>query len=84
MGDRGRLGVSFDVFTAFALGHDSLVEATTEGFRKFENLVITVDLDGLLGGIHDHVAFVAPMKMLVEFFAQTGVSVSIQIVGQFV
>jgi len=58
-----------------------LVEATTEGFGKFENLVITVDLDGLLGGIHDHVAFMAPMKVFVEFFSQGGVSVSIKIVG---
>jgi hypothetical protein len=78
------LRVSFDVFTAFALSHDGLVEATTQSFGKLKDLVITVDFDGFLGGIHDHVAFVAPMKMLIEFFSQAGVSVSIKIVGQFV
>jgi hypothetical protein len=80
----GKLGVSFNVLATFALCHDGLVEATTEGFWKLENLVITIDLDGLLGGIHDHMAFVTPMKMFVEFFSQAGVSVSIKIIGQFV
>ena len=84
MGNRGRLGVSFDVFTAFALSHDGLVEATTESFGKLEDLIITVDLDGFLGGIHDHMTFVAPMKVFIEFFSQAGVSVSIKVVGQFV
>jgi hypothetical protein len=80
----GRSGVSFDVFATFALGHDGLMEATTESFGELEDLIITVDLDGFLGGIHDHVAFMAPMKVFVEFFSQAGANISIKIFGQFV
>jgi pentatricopeptide repeat protein len=44
-----------------AFGHDGLMEAAAEVFRELINLVIAVNLDGLFGGVHHHVAFVAPM-----------------------
>jgi hypothetical protein len=37
------------------------VEATSEAFGKLVKLVVAVNFDGFLGGVHDHVAFMAPM-----------------------
>jgi hypothetical protein len=76
------LRIALVVFAAAALAHDGLVEAVAEGFGEFVNLVIAVDLDGLLGGVHDHVASVAPMEMLVQFGLQVGIDVAVQIIGQ--
>jgi len=55
------------------------MEAGTEAGGKLINLVIAVNLNGLFGGVHDHVAFVAPMEMFVQFglkvFGDTAVEV---------
>ena len=48
-----------------AFCHDGLVEAAAEVVRKLVNLVIAVNFDGFFGSIHDHVAFMAPMEVLV-------------------
>lgn len=53
-----------------AFGHDSLMEAGSEVFWQLVNLVIAVNLDSLFGGVHNNVAFVAPMQMLIEFSLQ--------------
>lgn len=49
-----------------AFGHDGLVETVSEVFGKLINLIITINLNGFLGGVHHDVAFVAPMQMLIE------------------
>ena len=65
-----------------AFCHDGLVEFVSEGLGKFVNLVVAVDLDSLLGGIHDHVAVMAPLKMLFQFYPDCSVRSAVQIVGQ--
>src|SRR5215468_7209030 len=58
------------------------MEPAAEGFRELVELVIPVDLDGLFGGIHDHVAVVAPVKMLLQLDSHAGVRGAVQIIGQ--
>ena len=65
-----------------AFSHNGLVEAVAEVLRQLINLVIAVNFDGFLGGIHDHVAFVAPMEMLVQFDSQVFGDPAVQIIGQ--
>jgi len=43
------------------------MEAGSEVVWKLINLVITINFNGLAGGIEDHVAFVAPMQVLIKF-----------------
>jgi hypothetical protein len=76
------LGIALAVLTAPAFVHDGLVEAVAKGFWQFVNLVVSVDLDGLFGCVHDHVASVAPMEMFVQFGFQVGIEVAVEIVGQ--
>jgi hypothetical protein len=76
------LGIALAVLTAPAFAHDGLVEAVSEGFGEFVNLVVAIYLDGFLGRVHDHVASVAPMEMLVQFGLQVGIDVAVEIVGQ--
>src|SRR5579864_779140 len=78
------LGIAFHLLAATALGHDGLMEAAAEGFGELVNLVVAVDFDGLFGGIHDHVAFVAPMKVFVQFGTKAFADIAVKIVGQFV
>jgi hypothetical protein len=59
-----------------------LVEAGSEVFRKLVELVIAVNLNSFLGGIHDHVAFVAPMKVFVQFDSQVFGEPAVQVIGQ--
>ena len=49
-----------------ALSHNRIVEAGSEGFWKLVKFVIAVNFNGFLSGIHDHVAFVAPMEMFIQ------------------
>jgi len=58
------------------------VESIAEVFGEFVQLVISIDLNGLLGGVHDHVAFVAPMKVFVQFHSQVLSEPAIEIIGQ--
>lgn len=46
--------------------HNGFVEAASETFWELVNLIVTVNLDGFLGRIHHHVAFVTPMEMLIQ------------------
>jgi hypothetical protein len=46
------------------------MEAVSEVIGKLVKLVIAVDFDGFFGGIHDHVAFVAPMEVFVQLHSQ--------------
>jgi hypothetical protein len=58
------------------------MEAGSEAFWQLIKLVIAVNFDGFLGGIHDHVAFVAPMEMLVELDFQVLADLAVKIIGQ--
>ena len=51
----------FPGLAAAALGHNGIMEAGSEAFWELVKLVIAVNLDGFLGGIHYHMAFLAPM-----------------------
>ena len=65
-----------------AFAHDGLVEFVAEGFWKLIDLVIAVDLDGLLGGVTDNVAVVAPGKMVLQFNFGFFVEDAVQVTGQ--
>jgi len=72
----------FTLAAIAAFCHDGLVEAGPKVVRELVNLVIPVDLNGLFGGIHDHVAFMAPMKVLVEFGLQALADPAVKVIGQ--
>ncbi len=77
------LGVRFLTgLMVLALSHNGLMEAASEVFRELINLVITVNFDGFLGGIHDHMAFVAPMEVLIQLSPKAGADLAVKIIGQ--
>ena len=69
-------------FAATAFCHNGIVEAASEALWKLIKLIIAVNLDGFLGGIHDHVAFFAPMEVLVQLDFQVLADLAIKIIGQ--
>jgi hypothetical protein len=68
--------------TAAALGHNGIMEAASEALWKLIKLIIAVNLDGFLGCIHHHVAFFAPMEMLIELDFQVLANLAVKIIGQ--
>jgi hypothetical protein len=58
------------------------MEAVSEAFWKLVKLIIAVNFDGFLGGVHHHVAFVAPMEMFVELEFQVLGDLAVKIIGQ--
>jgi len=68
-------------FFLLALSHDGGSEAAAEVFGKFVELGVTVNFDGLLGGITDDVAVVAPRQVIFEFSAGAGVQDAVEVVG---
>jgi hypothetical protein len=64
-----------------ALGHNGGAETVTEVVGEFVKLGVAVDLDGLLGGVANHVAVVAPSQMVFQFGFGTVVEDAVQIVG---
>jgi hypothetical protein len=75
-------GGFFPRFAAAALCHNGIVEAASETFWQFVKFVISVNFDGFLGGIHDHVAFVAPMQMFIQLDFQVLADLAVKIIGQ--
>jgi hypothetical protein len=73
-----RLGAGFFLLT---LSHDGRSEAPAEVFRKFVELRIAIDFNGLLGGVADHVAVVAPSQVVFQFSAGAGVEDAVKVVG---
>jgi hypothetical protein len=65
-----------------ALRHNGIVEAVSEAFWKLVKLIIAVNLDGFLGGVHHDVALVAPMEMFVELEFQVLGDLAVKIIGQ--
>jgi hypothetical protein len=58
------------------------MEAVSEAFRELIKFIITVNLDGFLGGIHHDVAFAAPMQVLIELHFQVLADLAVQVIGQ--
>jgi hypothetical protein len=54
------------LFVLLAFDHDGGAEAGSEVFGEFVELGVAVDLDGLLGRVANHVAVVAPGKMVLQ------------------
>jgi hypothetical protein len=65
-----------------ALGDYSGTESGSKVFRKFVQLGVAVDLNGLLGGIAYHVAVVAPSEMIFQFNLGALVNHTIQVISQ--
>src|SRR5208282_2006684 len=71
------------LFLGCALAKDGNLESGAEVFGKLVQLGVAVDLDGLLGGVADDVAVVAPGEMIFQFRLCAGVDGGVQVVGQF-
>jgi hypothetical protein len=67
---------------ATAFGHNGIVEAASKALWKLIKLIIAVDLNGFLGGIHHHMAFFAPMEVFVQLDFQVLADLAIKIIGQ--
>ena len=78
----GNLNVFFVLFGVTAFTHDGVVKAGSEGVRKLVNLVIAVNFDGLLRGVEDDMAFVAPMQVLIKLSLKTFSDLAVQVIGQ--
>jgi hypothetical protein len=68
-------------FPALAFGDDGGTEAVAEVVRQFVKLGVAVNLDGLLGGVADHVAVVAPGQMVFEFALCAVVNDAVKVIG---
>ena len=68
--------------TVAAFCHNGLVEAASEAFWELVNLIIAVNFDGFLGGVHHHMAFVAPMEVLVQLDFQVLADLAVKVIGQ--
>jgi hypothetical protein len=58
------------------------MEAASEAFGKFVKLIIPINFNGFLGGIHDHVAFMAPMEMLIQLDFKVLADLAVEVIGQ--
>ena len=67
---------------ATAFRHNGIVEAASEALWKLIKLIIAVNLDGFLCGIHHHVAFFAPMEVFVQLDFQVLADLAVKIIGQ--
>ena len=72
----------FSRLTMAAFRHNGVVKAASEAFRKLIKLVIAVDFDRFLGGVHHDVAFVAPMEMLIQLDFEVLADLAVKIIGQ--
>jgi hypothetical protein len=77
---RRALYVLFVLFSIPAFAHDGIVEAGAEGVWKLVNLIISIDLNGLFGGIKNHMAFVAPMQVLIKFSLKTFSDLAVKVI----
>jgi len=70
------------LLVSMTLRDDGGTEPGTEVFGKFVQLGIAVDLNGLLSGIADYVAVVAPSEMIFQFNLGALVNYAIQVISQ--
>jgi hypothetical protein len=66
------------------LGNNGSAKAGAKVFRKLVQLGIAINLDGLLSGIADHVAVVAPGQMIFQFSFCARVNRTIKVVSQLI
>src|SRR5579864_8817058 len=69
------------LFLGFALGNDGGAEACSKVVGKFVQDGIAVNFDGLLGGVADNVAVVAPSQVVFQFGPHSFVEVVVQVAG---
>jgi hypothetical protein len=67
-----------------ALGHDRGAEPGTKVVGKFVQLGVAIDLNGLLGRVANHIAVVAPGKVVLQLDFCLLVEHAVQIIGQLV
>src|SRR5271157_1523558 len=67
-----------------ALGHDGRTQPCAEVFRQFVKLGVAIDLDGLFCGVTNHIAVVAPGKMILQLDFRRFVENAVQVIGQLV
>jgi hypothetical protein len=78
----GKSGLSRAGFlVGFALGDNGRTETIAQIVGEFVKLGIAVNLDGLLGGVANHVAVVAPSEMVFQFSLGAVVQDAVQVVG---
>jgi hypothetical protein len=65
-----------------AFCHNGFVEAISKAFRKLVKFIIAVNFDGFLSGIHYHMAFLAPMQMLVQLDFEVLADLAVEVIGQ--
>jgi hypothetical protein len=58
------------------------MEAVSEVFWQLVELIIAIDLNSFLGGIHHHMAFVAPMEVLIQFESKVIADLAVKVIGQ--
>jgi hypothetical protein len=71
------------LLVSFALGYDGVAKTAAKVVGKLIKLGIAINLDGLFGGIANHVAVVTPCQMVFQFSFGAVVEDPIQVVGQF-
>jgi hypothetical protein len=77
LGFTGRTGL----LAGLALADNGGPEPGSKVLGEFVQLGIAVDLDGLLGGVANNVAVVAPSQVLFEFGFCGGVDDAVEVVG---
>ncbi len=69
----GAARLSFRSLTGFALAEYGRFQPGAESVRQGKKLRIAINLDGLLGGVANDVAVMAPVQMIFQFRACGGV-----------
>jgi hypothetical protein len=72
------------LFVLLALSHDGGAETAAQFVRQFVKLGVTINFDGFLGGVTNHIAVVAPGKVVFKFDLGLLVEDAVQIIGQLV
>jgi hypothetical protein len=81
IGESSRLDALLGLFALLALRHDGRAEACAKVVRKFVELGVAINFDGLLGSIADYIAVVAPSQMIFELGLGPIVERPVQIIG---
>jgi hypothetical protein len=64
-----------------ALAHDGRLEASSKIVGQLVEFLVAVDLNGLFRRIADHIAVVAPSKMILELGFRLRIDHTIKVVG---
>ena len=70
-------------FAGSAFADNGVVKAGPEGVGKLVNMIIPIDLNGFLNGVQNHVAFMAPMQIFIEFNLKVFGYLSVKVIGKF-